>query len=118
MATGWVTDLFPYLGDAPRRRRNHVFQHTRHHWALPTDKGVKTDRPFNSLSNKGVSRGGFPSGLSSTPVKVLFKDGSGTDVDLVAGFLAVKQNPLHLTLSPLIGWCVAEPPPKKPVMIW
>ena len=72
---------------------------------------------FNSLSNKGVRLGGFPSGLSSAPVRVLFEDGSRTDVDLVAGFLAVRQNPLDLTLSPLIGWCVAEPPPKKPVMI-
>jgi len=31
--------------------------------------------------------------------------------------LAVQQNPSALALSPLIGWCVAEPPPKKPVMI-
>jgi hypothetical protein len=69
------------------------------------------------LSGKGVRLGGFPSGLSSAPVKVSFNDGSCTDVDLVAGFFAVQQNPSNLTLSPLIGWCVAEPPPKKSMMI-
>ena len=118
VATGWITDLFPYLGDAPGRRRNHVFEHDRHDWALPIDKGVEMNNlPFSPLIGKGVRLGGFPSGLSSAPVKVSFNDGSGTGVDLVAGFLAVQQNPSDLTLSPLIGWCVAEPPPKTPVMI-
>lgn len=113
VATGWITDLFPYLGDAPGRRRNHVFERDRHDWALPIDQGVETkNRAFSPLSDKGVGLGGFPSGLSSAPVKVLFNDGSRTDVDLVAGFLAVRQNPSDLTLSPRIGWCVAEPPPK------
>jgi hypothetical protein len=114
----WITDLFPYLGDAPERRRNHVFEHDRHDWALPIDQGVETKNLLSSaLSGKGVRRRGFPSGLSSTPVRVSFKDGSRTDVDLVAGCFAVQQNPSDLALSPVIGWCVAEPPPKTPVVI-
>jgi len=118
VATGWVTDLFPYLGDDPDRRRNHVFEHARHNWALPIENGVKTKNlPFHPEANKGVRLRGFPSSLSSTPLKVLFQDGSYANVDLVAGFLAVQQNQLDLTLSPLIGWCVAEQPPKTPVMI-
>jgi hypothetical protein len=53
----------------------------------------------------------------SVPVTVSFQDGSSIDVDLVAGFFAVQQNTSDLNLSPLIGWCVTEPPPKTPVMI-
>jgi hypothetical protein len=104
VATGWITDLFPYLGDAPDRLRNHAFEHDRHDCAL--------------LIDQGVSLASFPSGLSSVPVKVEFKDSSSCDVDLVAGFFAVKQNPSELTLSPVIGWSVAEPPPKTPVRIF
>jgi len=122
VATGWITDLFPYLGDAPRRRRSYVFEHDRNGWALPIDKGVKTKNRafglgFGLPSATSVSLGSFPSGLSSAPVKLLFNDGSSTDVDLVAGFFAVRQNPSDLTLSPHIGWCVTEPPPKKRVLI-
>jgi uncharacterized protein DUF4419 len=113
VATGWIADLFPYLGDAPGRRRNPVFKHDRHDWALPVDKGVKTG--FNV---KGISPASFPSGLSSVPVRVQFKDGSSTDVDLVAGFFAVEQNASDLALSTVIGWCVTEPPPKKPVILF
>jgi len=95
--TGWITDLFPYLGDAPTRRRNRVLEYDRHDWALPIDSGVTTR--------------GFPKGLSSVPIKVRFKNGSSCDVDLVAGFFAVQQSPADLALSPVIGWSVAEPPP-------
>ena len=42
VATGWITDLFPYLGDAPGRYRNHVFRHQRRDWALTADEGVST----------------------------------------------------------------------------
>lgn len=100
-ATGWIADLFPYLGDAPHRRRSHVFEHDRHDWALP----VKT----------GVASNSFPTGLSGVPVKVRFTDGSSRDVDFVAGFFAVRHNPPDLALAPVIGWCVAEPPPPRPM---
>jgi len=111
VATGWIADLFPYLGDAPGRYRNHVFEHQRLEWALPIDKGVQTGgrRSFYPLSDKGVKLGGFPSGLSSVPVKVRFFDGSEHPVEVVAGFFAVKQHPAEGALSPLIGWSVAAP---------
>jgi hypothetical protein len=118
VATGWVADLFPYLGDAPKRRRNHVFDHERHNWALSVDQGVKTAHSFGDpLVWRGVRLKSFPSGLSSARVKVLFRDSSSQDLDLVAGFLAVTQNPSDLALSPFISWCAAEPEPEEPVMI-
>jgi hypothetical protein len=103
VATGWITDLFPYLGDAPDRHKNPVFEDDRQDWALPVNHGVKPTS--------------FPSGLSSVPVKLGFKNGSTCDVDLVAGFFAVEQNTSDLALSPVIGWTVAEPPPKTPVTL-
>lgn len=111
VATGWITDLFPYLGDPPHRRRNHVFDHHRRRWALSVDQGVGTRGIFHPLANKGVGLRGFPSGLSSTPVKVA-SEKSETALDFVAGFFAVQQDPSDLALSPLIGWCVAEHPPE------
>jgi hypothetical protein len=50
------------------------------------------------------------------PVKVKYNDGSSRNVDLVAGFFAVKQSQ-DLSLSPVIGWSVTEPAPQNPVMI-
>jgi hypothetical protein len=102
LTTGWITDLFPYLGDGPQRRRNPVLALARQGWALPVRSGV----PPKS----------FPSGLSSVPIKVEIK-GERFDLDLVAGFLAVKQNSSDLALSTVIGWSVAEPPPKTPVVL-
>jgi Domain of unknown function (DUF4419) len=102
LTTGWITDLFPYLGDGPHRDRNPFLAVAREDWALPARHGV----PPKS----------FPSGLSSVPVKVDV-DGKRFDLDLVAGFLAVKQGSSDLSLSTVIGWSVAEPPPETPVVL-
>jgi hypothetical protein len=71
-------------------------------WALPARSGV----PPKS----------FPSGLSSVPIKVEVK-GERFNLDLVAGFFAVKQNSSDLALSAVVGWSVTEPPPKTPVVL-
>jgi hypothetical protein len=118
VATGWITDLFPYLGDAPGRHRNHVFEHERREWALTVDQGVPTSQFFSPLASKGVTLASFPSGLSSVPVKVSFQDGSKCALDLVAGFFAVRQNPSDLALSPVIGWSVTQPAPTTPVVLF
>jgi hypothetical protein len=118
VATGWITDLFPYLGDAPERRRNHVFEHERRDWALGVEEGVETSNfAFSPLAGKGVRLASFPSGLSSVPVNVQLPNASNINLDLVAGFLGVRQHRSDLTLSPVIGWSVAEPPPTRPVLI-
>jgi hypothetical protein len=38
-------------------------------------------------------------------------------MDLVAGFLAVEQDPEDLALEPVISWSVAERAPTQPVVI-
>jgi hypothetical protein len=116
--TGWIADLFPYLGDALNRRRSHIFEYKREHWAIPVEKGVETrTSPFDPGANKGVSGASFPSGLSSVPLRLSFLDESTRELDLVAGYFAVEQAPADLSLSPVIGWSVTERTPTTPVLI-
>jgi hypothetical protein len=103
--TGWIADLFPYLGDGPKRRRNHVLNYKRERWSVTVENGVETGRsPFDPEARKGPALESFPSGLSSVPVKLSFPDGSRQEVDLVAGYFAVEQTPADLSLSPVIMW--------------
>jgi hypothetical protein len=90
MVTGWLVDLFPYLGDAPRRKRNHVFE-----------RG----------GNREVAAGAFPSGLCKVGVHLKLTDDNGNeiatkDLDLVAGLLGVKQSDSRVW--PIISWCLAD----------
>jgi hypothetical protein len=84
-------------------------------WALPVRVGVRTD--FSGV--EGVDTKRFPSGLSSVPIKVkiIGEKPKTFDLDLVAGFLAVKQNVTDLALSTVIGWTVAARPPNEPILL-
>jgi hypothetical protein len=110
--TGWIADLFPYLNDAPKRKRNHVFGFERRRWELPLKAGVETNRHlFNPDAVKGVSTKAFPCGLCSVPLEIAVQHGSMAELDLVAGFFGVEQAE-DLSLSPVIHRAVAERPPK------
>ena len=116
--TGWIADLFPYLNDPPDRRPNHILEHERREWVIPVEEGVKTHFGFGEPgAQNGVAPKSFPSGLASVPVNLTLADGSSSEIDLVAGFLAVEQDPRDLALSPVISWSATERPPEKPVMI-
>jgi hypothetical protein len=97
MVTGWVVDLFPYLGDQTNRKRNHAF-----------DDGGKRD----------VAAGAFPSGLCKVSVRLRLVDNDRRelltrDLDLVAGLFGLQQ--LGTSLAPVISWCLIDPtPPEKP----
>jgi Domain of unknown function (DUF4419) len=119
-ATGWIAELFPYLGDPPGRRRNPVFTSGQFDWRAPVDysnTGLHFP-PFDSKHDSGVTTSQFPSGLSRARVTLRFPDDARTEVDLLGGFMAVKQDAEDLSLSPAIGWCVAERPPEKPVVVF
>jgi hypothetical protein len=117
--TGWVADLFPYLNDALGRCRNHVFRYERRDWAIPVESGVKTGIMFDDPgAEKGVAPKLFPSGLSSVRVNLKFPTGQESDIDLVAGFIAVEEDPEDLALSPVISWSATERAPEKAVMVW
>ena len=71
---------------------------------------------MSELPAESVSLERFPCGLSSAAVVLTFLDGSRKDVDFVAGLLAVRQAADTLSLSPMIGWCVADKPPAPPTL--
>ncbi len=97
MTTGWLVDLFPYLGNASNRRRNSAFD----------DGGIRE-----------VDAGAFPPGLCKVSVCLKLIDELGRlllskDLDLVAGLFGVQQ--LDTGLAPAISWCLIDPThPKKP----
>jgi hypothetical protein len=113
LITGWITDLFPYLGDPPQRRRNHVFKWQREDWLPPSS--LSQGHPVFGSDKEGVVTKAFPSGLCSVPFELTFENKPSRKLDLVAGFFGIRQAPDDLALSPLIGWCVTEPRPEKPV---
>lgn len=110
MASGWIADLFPYLGDPPHRRRNHIFESKRSGWVTGID-------PKDSVPNYSFSFGpftkDFPSGLCSVPVGFCHLDHSESKADLIAGFVGVEQMP-DLALAPVISWAIAEPGVRSP----
>lgn len=95
MVTGWVVDLFPYLGDAPNRKRNHAF-----------DDG----------GGREIASGAFPAGLCKVSVRLRLLDGNRREVstralDLVAGLFGLQQ--LGTRLTPVISWCLIDPTPSE-----
>lgn len=115
--TGWIADFFPYLNDAPKRRRSHIFQYEREDWAVPIEKGVPTLGFDEPGANMGVGTPSFPSGLASVPVNLRFPGGLTSKIDLVAGFLGVEQDSEDLSLTPVIGWSVVELAPPKAIRV-
>jgi len=115
--TGWIADLFPYLGNSPGRRRNHVFKYEREDWAIPVEHGVNSVVFGEPGAGRGAGIDSFPFGLASVPVKLLLRNEAKGSFDLVGGFLAVEQDAKSLSLSPLIGWCVTEQAPATPVLV-
>ncbi len=104
VATGWITDLFPYLGDRPERRRNETLERVRENWIL-----VNPNQETYPFFGTGVGLKSFPSGLSMAAVKVkVTSSGSETDVALIGGFAGVGQHTDDCSLFPIISWAVAE----------
>ena len=99
--TGWIADLFPYLGPESRKMRNPLLNKKRHNWALKAEEGM---RP----SPAGVGLSTVPSGLCKVALDV-----SGIDADLVAGFIGVRQSADDFALAPVIDWFVVKPETKR-----
>jgi hypothetical protein len=93
MVTGWVVDLFPYLGDASKRIRNPAFE---------------------GDGRRELPAGAFPPGLCKVSVilKLLTRDGreiERSELDLVAGLFGIQQ--VGTSLAPVISWCLVDPTP-------
>lgn len=118
LASGWISDLFPYLftarpsryfsdreglglSDSPACHRNPVLTEARTNWLLP----LTSNDPFGGT---GVRLEHFPSGLSRVPLTVQMPDHPSTKVEVMGGFLGVSQRVEDNALSPIIHWAVVE----------
>jgi hypothetical protein len=87
--TGWLADLFPYLGQYSPSFKNPILSKPRA--SLRVADGIRTTA--------------FPLGLSQAPFNLKTKDESWP-LELVGGFLGVTQAHETMALQPEIGWAV------------
>jgi len=100
LVTGWIADLFPYLGSPSSLRRNpDLVDVERIDWL-----------PQRTESNKipGVSLKAFPTGISRAPVAVTYPGDSKTPIELLGGFFGVSQAQEDGALAPIISWAVVK----------
>ncbi len=95
--TGWLADLFPYLQHSLTK--------------APTVRNPILDIPRAQLTvEDGVSAGLIPVGLSRAPFTMRSASiEESRELEIVAGFMGVKQQADSGTLEPEIGWAVIEP---------
>jgi Domain of unknown function (DUF4419)/HAD domain in Swiss Army Knife RNA repair proteins len=103
-ATGWIALFFPYLNDKqgiPTRRNS---------WLT----GKRNLKELLSASQQhGVYNFQFPTGLAKAPVVYLERNDCGNilrryDMEFLAGFMGVTQNPNTLCLRPEMGWALRD----------
>jgi hypothetical protein len=103
-ATGWITDLFPYiehLGRESQRTPNPMLSIDRVDWLPPQPDEKKWFGP-------GISPASVPCGLSKAPLTVTFPEEPQVEVNLVGGFVGVSQCEEDLSLAPIISWGIVE----------
>jgi Domain of unknown function (DUF4419) len=110
--TGWFADLFPYLQNGITKAptvRNKLLEMDR--CELPSsDDTTELPSRFATPSN-GISLHSLPLGLSQVAIKLNTNNIDGPaeyDLNLVAGFIGVYQDPELGILQPEIGWAVHE----------
>lgn len=96
LITGWLADLFPYIKDPIT--------------ASPIIRNSILDTPREQLTTQdGLSMGRVPTGLSRAPFTIRSSPGQpGKEMELIAGFIGVKQESKTGQLEPEIGWAVLE----------
>jgi hypothetical protein len=94
--TGWLADLFPYIKDSVTK--------------APTVRNPILEIPRDQLtSERGLSPQHVPPGRSRAPFILEFgSNHPPKEMELVAGFIGVKQDLDTGRLEPEIGWAVLE----------
>jgi hypothetical protein len=104
LITGWFADLFPYLQDPVTQAptvRNKMLDLDRSE--LPPVNNI--DNLIRRLSN-GIALHALPLGLSQVTCQVHVNGSRKYELNLVAGFIGVCQDPALGILQPAIGWAV------------
>jgi Domain of unknown function (DUF4419) len=99
LASGWIVDLFPYVGES-NIRRNPLLEMKRTDWLVPKSE----DKRFGT----GIRPDSFPCGLSKASLELRLPKKSQMELNLVGGFVGVSQSEEDLSLAPVISWAVAE----------
>lgn len=108
MATGWIADLFPYLGNASDRTRNPMLAMKRTDWLPPEPADQRLSSSYRRYYvGPGVSLQSIPCGLSRAPVTLSFPNKT-IELDLLGGFVGVSQSEQDLSLAPIISWAVVK----------
>ena len=109
-ASGWITDLFPYVGREDRSYQNPMLEEARVDWlpAVPKGRQVKWATKGETYL-PAIALESFPSGLSRAPVKLELPGASQADVELLGGFLGVSQRHDDNGIAPIISWAVVKP---------
>ena len=96
--SGWITDLFPYLGLVNKHKNANLG-----YWKSSKFTGRSFGTPFTSSS--------IPSSSSIVPVKWKYL-GSEIELELFAGFVLVSQHTVTKAVRPEMGWAVANKRPE------
>jgi hypothetical protein len=102
-ATGWITDLFPYIeriGNVVELVPNHMLGIEHTNWLPPA-----TDHKWYG---PGVRPDSIPCGLSKAPLTLTFPNKPPVELNLVGGFVGVSQCEEDLSLAPVISWGIVE----------
>jgi Domain of unknown function (DUF4419) len=124
-ATGWSTVFFPYLLDANGNatRRNDWLAGDRDLEALiaPEDEGPRKPRRRlkDPRAGHGLFEGQLPTGVSKAPFvwELRMPDGAllkSYEMELLGGFVGVREDTRTLCLRPEIGWAVRKVAPLQP----
>ncbi|MBT9311937.1 DUF4419 domain-containing protein [Leptothoe kymatousa] len=104
--TGWIIVFFPYLTDSKTRQvnRKNPWLIKGNHQLQGLRYGINNheDDVFSEMSGSD-----FPSGLAKVPFRWKYL-AQCFDMELLGGFVGVKQDSNDLFLRPEIGWVVRE----------
>jgi Domain of unknown function (DUF4419) len=101
--TGWIVLFFPYLRD--RSGRPPV--------PAPWMGLGASGEGWFAGSDLGFSTRDAGSGVSVAPFGLELPGGECREMEFLAGFLGVAQDPRTLALRPEIGWAVRQAPPPR-----
>lgn len=101
--TGWLAHLFPYLQNELTQRASIPVK------TLPDIRNQILDIELEELNvEDGISPRSLPPGLSRTELVLETLTSQPKRIELVAGFIGIRQHPDTGILEPEIGWAVRE----------
>lgn len=111
--TGWVIAFFPYLEKKMNRSSRHN-ETTPNRFLIQDNDQQQQEVLYPTCPSQvssgyrlGITTGNLPSGLAKAPFKWFYFE-TVYEMEFLAGFVGIKQDPDDLTLRPEIGWIVRD----------